>query len=288
MKSMTGYGRGQAEGDGLRVTVELSSVNRKQLDLAITLPREWMGRETLVRKLLADRISRGRVNARITVERVTGSDRRVVADAALLEDYCGKLRTLLGREPELTAADLLRLPGVLEVREGEEEPKESEGLLVAALESALAAWDEMRTAEGGHLRADMASRITAVESALAEMDQRAPEILIAQRQQLRTRLELAGLDLDLADERLTRELALFADRCDTSEERVRLRSHLAQFRELLVSDEAQGRTMDFLLQEMNREVNTLGAKAGDAPTARQVVAAKTELEKIREQAQNLE
>lgn len=288
MKSMTGYGGGQVEGEGLRVAAEISSVNRKQLDLAIVLPREWGSQEVLVRKMLGERVTRGRVNVRITVERVGGSERRVFADGGLLADYREKLRGLLGHEPELTVADLLRLPGVLEVREAEAMPGRAEELLAAAMAQAISAWDVMRGVEGGHLRADLEARMGVVEEALRVMDERAPEILVAQRGQLRMRLGAAGLDLDLGDERITRELALFADRCDTSEERVRLRSHLAQFRALLGSGEAQGRTMDFLLQEMNREVNTIGAKAADAPTARQVVIAKTELEKIREQAQNLE
>ena len=288
MKSMTGYGRGTAESDGLRVNVEISSVNRKQLDLALTLPRDWGARENDLRKALAGCITRGRVQVRVTVERVSGSGRKVAVDAALLEDYRAKLRELLGEEPVLTVADLLRLPGVLDFQEAEATPEGMDGLLAAALAQATETWEAMRVAEGAHLRADIEARLAVVEAAITAMEERAPGVVAAQREQLRARLENAGVDLDLGDERITRELALFADRCDTSEERVRLRSHLAQFRQLLEAKEPPGRTMDFLLQELNREVNTIGSKAADAPTARQVVVAKTELEKIREQTQNIE
>ena len=285
---MTGYGRGTAEKDGLKVNVEISSVNRKQLDIALAMPREWIALENGVRKTLAGGTTRGRVQVRVAGERVSGSDRAVVADTALLADYKAKLRELLGEEPILTVPDLLRLPGVLDFREAEAAPEQMDDLLDAALAQAMEAWDAMRVAEGSHLRADLESRLVAVEAALAGMDERAPEVATAQHDQLRARLEQAGLGLDLEDERITRELALFADRCDTSEERVRLRSHLAQFRQLLEAEEPPGRTMDFLLQEMNREVNTIGSKAADTLMARQVVAAKTELEKIREQVQNIE
>jgi uncharacterized protein (TIGR00255 family) len=285
---MTGYGRATSEKDGLRVNVEISSVNRKQLDVALALPREWLGRENDLRKAIAGSITRGRVQVRVTAERVSGSDRVVVADTGLLEEYKAKLRELLGEEPVLTVPDLLRLPGVLDYREAEAAPEGIGGRLAEALAQATTDWDAMRLAEGDHLRADIESRLALVEAAITAMDERAPGVLAAQREQLRARLEQAGVDLDLGDERVTRELALFADRCDTSEERVRLRSHLAQFRQLMEAKEPPGRTMDFLLQEMNREVNTIGSKASDAPMARQVVAAKTELEKIREQVQNIE
>ncbi|MFM7180615.1 MAG: YicC/YloC family endoribonuclease [Verrucomicrobiales bacterium] len=288
MKSMTGYGRGTAENDGLRVHVEISSLNRKQLDVALTLPREWLAMENRVRKILAEVATRGRVQVRVTAERVSGSDRKVVADLALLADYKEKLRDLLGEEPVLTVPDLLRLPGVLDFRESEVDPEGIQNLLEGALAQSMEAWDMMRLVEGRHLRSDIETRLDSVESAVTAMDDRAPDVVAAQREQLRARLEQSGIELDLDDERITRELALFADRCDTSEERVRLRSHLAQFRLLLEAVEPPGRTMDFLVQEMNREVNTIGSKAADTLMARQVVAAKTELEKIREQAQNIE
>lgn len=288
MKSMTGYGRGAAEQDGHKLNVEISSVNRKQLDIAVAMPREWLALENDLRKTIASSISRGRVQVRVLVERVSGSGRAVVADAGLLADYRSKLRDLLGVEPEFTVAELLQLPGVLDFREAEMAPEGVGGLLEAASAAAMAAWDAMRQAEGLHLLADIEARLNLVEAAVTELDRLAPGVVAGQREQLRARLENAGVDLDLGDERITRELALFADRCDTSEERVRLRSHLTQFRQLLRADEPPGRTMDFLIQELNREVNTIGSKAADAAMARQVVAAKTELEKIREQAQNIE
>jgi uncharacterized protein (TIGR00255 family) len=288
MKSMTGYGRGAAERDGIRYSVEIASVNRKQLDVSPVLPRELAELEGLVRKVVADAVSRGRIQVKVRMERLDGGSRSVHVDAALLGRYRESLAELLGAPAEIAVADVLRLPGVLEVRESELEPEAAGRGIREAMLAALADWDVMRAAEGAHLRDDTEARLGIVEREIAGIDARADAVVAAYRQQFRARLEQSGIPLDLGDDRMVREIGLFADRCDTSEERTRLRSHLEKFRAMMAAAEPSGRSMDFLLQEMSREVNTMGAKANDAATAHHVVACKTELEKIREQIQNIE
>ena len=288
MKSMTGFGRGSAVQAGLTVLAEVSSVNRKQLDIVVVLPRELADYENQVRMVVGAAVTRGRIQVKITADRTGAATRTVSADAMLLREYRLRLGELLGHEPDLTVNDILRLPGVLEVKESEPVEGAVEAALGSAIADAVAAWDRMRADEGKHLRRDIDTRLATVESALAGIDTMAPKVIDHYRRQLLARLEQAGLPVDLKDDRLVREIGLFAERCDISEERTRLHSHLEKFRGFLDQTDPPGRALDFLLQEMNREVNTIGAKANDAAIAHGVVTAKTELEKIREQVQNIE
>ena len=285
---MTGYGRGEAVRSGLHFEAEVSSVNRRQLDVVPQLPREAALHEGLVRRLVAARTTRGRVTVKIRVAPEAGSGRRLQVDQALLDEYRRVLGLLLGGNPRLEVGDLLRMPGVVELVETEAAPEAVEEGIQAATNAALDAWDAMRAEEGRHLRDDLESRLLAFQTEMEGIEARAPVVPGTYRRQMIARLEQAGLPVDLGDDRIVREIGLFADRSDISEERVRLRSHLAKFRSVLGAGEPPGRPLDFLLQEMQREVNTIGSKANDAGIAQHVVAAKTELEKLREQVQNLE
>ena len=285
---MTGYGSGEAARGGLRFEAEVSSVNRRQLDVAPQLPREAALHEGLVRRLVAARTTRGRVAVKVRVAPESGKGRRLEVDRNLLEDYRQALAGLLGRPPELGPDEILRMPGVIEMVESEATPEAVEAGITEAVAAALEAWDAMRAEEGRHLRADLDSRLAVLDTELAAMEGRAPLVPEFHRRALAARLGQAGIPLDLGDDRIVREIGLFADKCDISEELVRLRSHLVKFRSVLEGGEPPGRPLDFLLQEMLREVNTIGSKANDAAIAHQVVAAKTELEKLREQVQNLE
>lgn len=285
---MTGYGRGEAVRCGLHFEAEVSSVNRRQLDVVPQLPREAALHEGLVRRLVAARATRGRVTVKLRIVHEAGSGRRLQVDQALLGEYRRVLGLLLGGSPSLEVGDLLQMPGVVELVEAEATPEAVEDGIQAATNVALDAWDAMRAEEGGHLRDDLDSRLLAFQAELEGIEARAPIVPGTYRRQMVARLEQAGLPVDLGDDRIVREIGLFADRCDISEERVRLRSHLAKFRSLLDAGAPPGRPLDFLLQEMQREVNTIGSKANDAAIAQHVVAAKTELEKLREQVQNLE
>lgn len=288
MKSMTGFGRGSAGIAGLRILAEVSSVNRKQLDVVVVLPRELVAHEALVRKTLGETVTRGRIQVKISTDRTGGSARTVTADPVLLADYRARLGELLGRDPDLGVRDILSLPGVLAITETELAGEEAGEVIVTALVGAVAAWNAMRAEEGAHLRADIETRLGLVELALAGIDGLAAGVVDQYRRLLLARLGQAGLPVDLADDRIVREIGLFAERSDISEERTRLRSHIDKFRFYLDQLDPPGRSLDFLLQEMNREVNTIGSKANDANIAHWVVTAKTELEKIREQVQNVE
>ncbi len=291
MNSMTGFGRGEArQGDRLW-QVECASVNRKQLEVVVNLPRDLSTLEGEVRNRVATACSRGRVQ--VSIKRQDGevaTDLPQIREAAI-EHYLARLFSLAGRlgiSAEISISELLRLPGVLGVEAEEANPEEAWPAIREALDAALSQWQHMRATEGAHLREEIEGRLATIEALLGRIAEKAPQVPELQRAALRQRLEQAGLPLPLDDERLLKEIALFADRTDVSEELARAASHLKQFRTYLASGEPIGRSLDFLLQEFFREFNTMGSKCNHAGIAHDVVNAKTELEKIREQVQNLE
>lgn len=291
MNSMTGFGRGEArQGDRLW-QVECASVNRKQLEVVVNVPRDFSALEGEVRNRVATACSRGRVQVSIKrQDSETATDLPQIREAAI-EHYLARLFSLAGRlgiSAEISMSELLRLPGVLGVEAEEANPEEAWPAIREALDAALNQWQQMRGTEGAHLRAEIEGRLATIEALLGRIAEKAPQVPELQRAALRQRLEQAGLPLPLDDERLLKEIALFADRTDVSEELARAASHLKQFRSYLGSGEAVGRSLDFLLQEFFREFNTMGSKCNHAGIAHDVVSAKTELEKIREQVQNLE
>lgn len=293
MRSMTGFGRGEASADGLRAVVELSSVNRKQTDIDVRLPREWAVLEDGIRRRLGGEISRGRVQVMVRVEPVGGQQQVLVVNEGLAREYVAGLRRLQGLlggpEPEISAELLLRAPGVFTPAGMGELPPDRVGpVLDGALEGAVAAWRASREREGAALQADLLGKLGGLREVVAAIRVEAPRVTVQIREALRRRLEEAGVPLPLDDERLVREIALFADRADISEELSRLESHMEEFERLSKGVEPAGRPLDFLCQEMHREVNTTGAKANSAAIAHLVVAAKTGVERLREQVQNVE
>jgi uncharacterized protein (TIGR00255 family) len=293
MKSMTGYGRGECAQDGFKITVELSSVNRKQAEVSVTLPREMEQLEAQIRDAINRHVARGRVNARITLHAAEGKlSARKHINAALAKDYAAEFARLakqLKISGEVTLDQLLRAPGVFHT---DEELAEAEDLWPAvekALNHALAALVKMREREGAHLTKDLTARIGIMRTAVDKVQKQAPLTAENYRQNLLERIKSAGLEaIAPDDERLLKEIVLFADRSDISEELTRLQSHFQQFTDCVKSKEPVGRTLDFLAQEMNREINTIGSKANDAVISREVVTLKAELEKFREQAMNVE
>ncbi len=291
MRSMTGYGRGEAAANGWKVDVELSGVNRKQADISVNLPAALVELEGEARNLLAKSVSRGRVAAKVVLTDAVGGDSRLVFDEGLARQYLKAIRRLAeesGVDSQVAGADLFRAPGVFRVDECRADPAEVRDPLFAALAAAISQLTQMQAKEGGHLRADLESRLDHIVGEVEAIRRLAPQVPPAHRHALQRRLAEAGLALDLDDDRLLREIALFAERCDVTEELTRLDSHVALFRVYLASDEPMGRSLDFLCQELHRELNTIGSKANDASIARHVVTAKTELEKIREQVQNVQ
>ncbi len=291
MRSMTGYGRGDAAADGWRLEVELSGVNRKQADLSVNLPAALLELEGEARNLLAKSVSRGRVVAKVSLSRDGAGGSRLLFDEELARQYLAAAKRIageVGMDASHAAADLFRAPGVFRIDESGVDPDEVRGALLEALTAALAQLERMQRDEGAHLRGDLQARLDTIVAEVAAIRRLAPNVAEAYRRNLVKRLAESGLVLDLDDERLLREIALFAERCDITEELTRLDSHVSLFRVYLASEEPMGRSLDFLCQEFHRELNTVGSKANDATIARHVVNAKTELEKIREQVQNVQ
>jgi uncharacterized protein (TIGR00255 family) len=292
MKSMTGYGRGEASHGGIKITAEITSVNRKQSEITIYLPREIESLEAQARAELNKRVARGRVTVRVALHAAEALPGQVQVNTALARAYAEELKKLaraLGVSEVISLETVVRLPGVLA---GSDSMAEAEALWPVLEKALVAAGDallKMRSKEGSHLAEDLRGRIDAMQAGVAKIKTRAPEMARRYRDQLRERIANAGLPLPAEeDERLLKEVVYFADRSDISEELARLQSHFNQFDDCAKSGEPVGRTLDFLAQEMNREINTIGSKAQDADIAREVVQLKAELEKFREQVQNVE
>ncbi len=291
MRSMTGYGRGQAAAEGLQFTVEIQAVNRKQTDISLSLARELSELEPNIRDLINHSISRGRLNVNVDFSSGFVPAQRGEIDRELARSYYEemvKVKQELELAGDVQIDTLLRAPGVLRVIEEKIDMEVAWPLVEKALKQAMADLIRMRVSEGKHLAEDIIRRLSVVRENLGRVREIHPEVVQRYRNALKERLENAGLEVALDDERLLKEIAYFADRSDISEELTRLESHLAQFAEHLGSKDAVGRTLDFMTQEIYRELNTLGAKANDAEISQNVVACKSEMEKIREQVQNIE
>jgi len=288
---MTGYGRAEADHAGRKFSVELNSVNRKQSDIVINLPRDLAELETRIRQTINENISRGRTNATVTFHSGPNGARNLALDAELARSYHEAMRALqkeLNAPGEITISTILQAPGVMRLPEQAVDAEEAWPAIDRALRAALADLIKMREREGKHLAKDLIHRLKAIRRKLKEIRAFHPDVVKRYRAALIDRIQKAGLPIVSDDERLLKEISFFADRTDVSEELTRLESHLAQFAHHLRSKEPVGRTLEFIVQEMFRELNTLGAKANDAAISQRVIACKAELEKIREQAQNLE
>lgn len=290
---MTGYGRGDCSQDGFKITVELSSVNRKQTEISVNLPREMEMLEAQIRDAINRHIARGRVVARVLLH--AGASRwsaRMHLNLPLAKAYARELNHLarqLKLPGPLTLDQLVRAPGVFQTDEQIVEEEDFWPAVEKALKKALRAMMQMRQREGEHLARDLAARIGIMRKSAVRVQKQAPQVAERYRQQLIDRIKSAGLQAPIADdERLLKEVVYFADRSDISEELTRLQSHFQQFEDCVKSTEPVGRMLDFLAQEMNREVNTIGSKANDSVISREVVTLKAELERFREQAQNVE
>jgi uncharacterized protein (TIGR00255 family) len=293
MKSMTGYGRGECSQAGIKITTEVSSVNRKQAEVNVYLPRELEALELQVRSEVNKRIARGRLTVKVALH--AGENfyvGKVQLNVPLAKAYAVEIAKL-GRAlklPEPVSLDiLLRAPGVLRT---EDELSNAEDFWPVVQKSVVRGLEnlvKMREREGAHLGADLQKRIAEMRKSVELIRTRAPEMVTRYQEQLRQRIKNAGLELPSGDdERLLKEVIYFADRSDISEELTRLGSHFKQFADSLKSKEPVGRTLDFLAQEINREVNTIGSKASDSAISREVVKLKADLEKVREQVQNVE
>lgn len=288
---MTGFGAATAPLAASTIRVEIGGVNRKQTEVAVTLPRAWAALETTVRDLVAGSVSRGRVNITISLQQSPGAAAPITLNrerlAALVEKVA-EMEQVLGKSVDTSLDAMLRLGILTEETENDLPIDDVETAVIPAVREALQAFLTLRAQEGANMKQDLLSRIGTLRQFRAELMQRASGVALRHRETLLKRLEESGLPIPADDERIIKEIALFADRCDVTEEMTRLESHLNQFERICDKTEAVGRTLDFLCQEIFRELNTTGSKANDAELAQMVVSAKTELEKIREQVQNIE
>jgi uncharacterized protein (TIGR00255 family) len=291
INSMTGYGKGEAQAENSALSVEIKTVNHRYADVTIKLPRTLMVLENEVRRQVGQVLKRGKIDVFVNFGQAEESTVVPVLNRPLANAYSElltQLRNELGLSGGVTLEMLIAQKDVIQLREAESRPEDVRTCLLQALQKALEQVSAMRRAEGEATALDLDERLVQLEGLLGAVEQRAP--LIPQEWQAKLKERLARLQqtLEYDPQRVAQEIALFADRCDISEELTRFRSHLGQFRTLFSDAEPVGRRMDFLVQELNREVNTMGSKSNDAELTKVVVAMKAELEKVREQVQNVE
>lgn len=291
IKSMTGFGRGKIEDGGKELMVEIKTVNHRYCDIYIKMPRQISFVEDKVREVIRKNISRGKVDVYISYDDFGEDSKDIFVDEILAKAYSRSveyLRDEFGLKDDISVSLIARFPDVLRVEKPEEDEEKIWSLLSLALNDALAALISMRQVEGEGLMLDLLERTTVIENNIKEISIRAPEVVKEYKCRLESRIKEL-LDQQIVDEnRMAMEVAIFADRCNIDEELVRLGSHIKQLRETLRLSQPVGRKLDFLLQELNREINTIGSKANDLIITNQVVEIKSELEKIREQIQNIE
>lgn len=290
MRSMTGYGRSRMEMDGRETTVEVKTVNHRFLDISFRMPRSLSFLEEPIRKALAARMSRGHVDVYLTYCNARADARVVNVDLSLLQAYqkaLSQMREAGHLVDDMKLSAYARLPDVLTVSEQEEDQAAVTALATVALNRALDDLIAMREREGSRLGDDMGAKLAHLDQLRAQIAARAPRVTVDYRDRLKARIEQL-MEGPPDEQRLVQEVALFADRAAIDEELVRLSSHIAQISALIRSGEPVGRKLDFLVQELNREINTIGSKASDLEIASCVVDAKSEIEKLREQVQNIE
>jgi uncharacterized protein (TIGR00255 family) len=288
---MTGYGHGETDHNGTKFTVELNSVNRKQSDIVINLPRDLISLEPQIRQTINENISRGRTNVVVSYHNGSNVPRQLALDVDLARSYHDAMRALqkeLNAPGEITVGAILQAPGVMRTPEESFDSSAAWPAIERALRAALNQLIKMREREGKNLAKDLIHRLKAMRKQIKEIRALHPDVVKKYRAALLERIQKAGLPIGTDDERLIKEVSFFADRSDVSEELTRVESHLAEFAHHLRRHEPVGRTLEFITQEIFRELNTLGAKANDAGISQRVVACKAELEKIREQIQNIE
>lgn len=291
IRSMTGFGRCQDIIGAYEISVEIKSVNHRYADFNIRIPRSYLFLEEPVKQRLQNYISRGKVDVFINISRTDQKSKEIRINLPLAEEYLRELRTLhseLDLRDDITVSSLARFNDLFETRSCEVDEEEIKAALFEAVDRAAEGFVRMREGEGSRMRDDMLSHCAEIEKKISVIEELSPACVTAYREGLEQRIrDLIG-DASVDENRLLTETAIYADKLAVDEETVRLRSHLVSFREMTESGEAIGRKMDFLLQEMNREANTIGSKCNHIEISRLVVDIKSELEKIREQLQNIE
>ncbi len=291
IKSMTGYGSAKGQADGFEITVELKSVNNRYLDTSVRLPRSFIFAEDAVKSAVQSHISRGKVDVFVSIDTSAANDMTVKVNEPLLKGYIEAIRHIseeYNLHDDLTALSVSRFPDVLSVERRDVDAEEISAAIKAVCEQALADFDAMRLREGEKLREDVLNRLGTIDEYVTQIEREAPKTAADYRARLEQRmaevLGTAGID----ESRILAEAAIFADHIAVDEETVRLRSHMAQLKTMINGSSPTGRKIDFLIQEFNREANTIGSKCQNSDIAHVVVELKSEIEKIREQIQNIE
>ena len=291
VKSMTGYGRAREMRNGRDITMEVRSVNNRYLVCTVKMPRAYIFAEDRMKARVQQAISRGKVDVFVTIDASAADEAVVAVNEPLARGYyeaLTRLKTMFSLPGEVTPEVLAKFPDVLAVTKAEEDVEAIAADICAVLDDALAAYNDMRAVEGEKLAADVAGRVTTIETVVGKVEERSPQTVAAYRQRLEAKMQEVLQSTTIDESRILTEAAIFADKIAVDEETVRLRSHIAQLRAMLASDEPVGRKLDFLIQEVNRECNTIGSKCSDLTIAQDVVNMKAEVEKIREQVQNME
>jgi len=291
IKSMTGYGGAKGASGKLEISVEIKCVNNRYLDCTIKLPRVFISLEEALKSIVQNSISRGKVDVFIIIDSSSADDVEIKLNRPLAEAYISTIRAMTeeyGLSGNISAIELTRFPDVLQAEKREADTKQLCADISVVLEEALRNLNEMRLREGEKLYRDVSARLDEIERLTALAVEISPRSVVEYRKKLETRMQEVLQTTDIDQQRLLTEAAIFADRVSINEETVRLFSHISQLREMLGSQEPVGRKIDFLIQEFNREANTIGSKGNDTEMSRLTVDMKAEIEKIREQCQNIE
>lgn len=291
IKSMTGFGRGENLSPSREITVEIRSVNHRYFEFSSRLPRSCGYLEEKLKPFVQEHVSRGKVELSVQLKTINASDSELVVNQAVIDNYITTLRQIakkLRLKDDLSASTLLRINDAFDTRKKPDDEEEILKEVLAAATIALEKYNEMRTREGENLKADILSRLANIEKNVSCVEENSEETLKAYRERLYARINDVLGDRQIDDQRVLTEVAIFSDKIAVDEETVRLRSHIAQMREMLNSEQPVGRNLDFLIQEFNREANTIGSKCQNVNTAQIVVDIKSDIEKIREQIQNIE
>lgn len=291
IKSMTGFGRCLETINGCDILVEIKSVNHRYFEFSARVPRTYGYLEEKLKSFLQNKISRGKVDVGVTVYNLNGADEVIEVNKEIAKEYLKALRTAneeLGLNDDITLSRMMRLPDIFNVRKAQEDENVIWNNVRVVAEKALANFVSMRETEGAKMKEDVLSRLDYISGMVAKIEEKSPETTEKYRKRLFDKLSEILEDKKIDEQRLITEAAIFSEKTAVDEETVRLKSHIIQCRELLESEEPVGRKLDFLIQEFNREVNTIGSKAQDIEITKIVVDLKSEIEKIREQIQNIE
>ena len=291
VKSMTGYGRARETLNKRDITVEVRSVNNRYLDCAVKMPRAYIFAEDAIKARVQKAVSRGKVDVFVTIDTSAADVTVVAVNESLARGYYEalmQLKTTFSMDGDVSPVALAKFPDVLTVTKADEDVETVSADICQVLDKALAAYNEMRAVEGRKLAEDIGGRVNTIEAVVGEVEERSPQTVAAYRERLEGKMREVLQSTTIDEGRILTEAAIFADKIAVDEETVRLRSHIAQLRDMLRSEQPIGRKLDFLIQEVNRECNTIGSKCNDLTITQNVVNMKAEVEKIREQVQNIE